>query len=91
MKIRMKKKVWTAHVGSLLLYIAMWVAYETSYIFWVKDTGNKGLTHRRLIVLASIELFFNLSSMLLEVLLFWMLDKMTRPIDDEMFNPLLQR
>ena len=89
--IRLKKKVWTAHMGSLLLYIVFWVAYEISYIFWVKDTNNKGLTHRRLIVLASIELVFNLSSMILEFLLFWMLDKMTRPIDDEIFNPILQR
>ena len=36
--MRLKKKVWTAHLVSLLVYIALWIAYEISYIFWIKDT-----------------------------------------------------
>ena len=89
--MRLKKKVWTAHLVSLLVYIALWIAYEISYIFWIKDTQYQGITDRKLIALATIELFFNLSSMCLEVLLFWMIDQMTRQVDEERFNPILQR
>ena len=52
----------------------MWSAYEISYVFYVMDTNSSGLTDSKLIILATIELIFNLSSMVLVALLFYMMD-----------------
>ena len=79
-----------AHMVAICSYYALWVAQEIAFIIWLKDDRKKFITDGKLIALAAIELLFNLSSVMLEALLFWMLNKMTMVgVEQDHFNPIL--
>ena len=90
--LQLKKRIWMAHMVAICSYYALWVAQEIAFIIWLKDDRKKFITDGKLIALAAIELLFNLSSVMLEALLFWMLNKMTMVgVEQDHFNPILQR
>lgn len=73
--------MWLAHVFALLLYFVWWACYEIAFLFWSRDQNSKTDTaDTRLRILAFTELCFNLSSVFLGLVLFRLMDKMTRKV-----------
>ena len=80
------------HVTALCLYFFWWMAYEISYELWEFDTDYKyGHTDTKLTNLAIITLCYNFFSIFLGLLLFYMVLKMTHPVHDEYYDPVLKR
>ena len=63
------------HVVALVSYFLLWTVYEISYTFWMLDPNSKhNMGDTKLKVLAAVEFIFNLVSVFLGCLLFYMLD-----------------
>lgn len=90
--LKMKTGMWALHLVALALYFFWWALYEVAYYFWVLDPNAKtGVSDKRLVILAVIELCFNTFSCVLSGVLFYMVDKMTVMVQDEYFDPILKR
>ena len=90
--IKLNMRQWTLHVGLLSIYYLMWAAYEIAYTVWILDPNSKrNFTDTKLKMLAIVELTFNVVSVFLGCLLFYMVDRMTRPVEECYFDPILKR
>ena len=90
--IKLNMRQWTLQVGLLSIYYLMWGAYEITYTFWILDPNSKrDFTDTKLKMLAIVELTFNVVSVFLGCLLFYMVDRMTRLVEECYFDPILKR
>ena len=90
--IKLNKTLWLLHVSLLSIYYLMWAAYEVTYTTWMLDPNSKhDISDNKLKVLAVVELLFNIVSVFLGCLLFYMVDRMTRPVEECYFDPILKR
>ena len=77
--LKLNRKLWNLHVGFLSAYYTMWAAYEVTYTAWLLDPNSQhDISDSKLILLAVVELLFNIISVFLGCLLFYMVDHMTR-------------
>ena len=89
---KLNTKMWNSHICLIGFYYCMWASYETVYTAWMLDPNHqRDLTDNTLIMLAVVELIFNISSVCLMALLFRMIDKMTMIVQDEHYCPVLKR
>ena len=75
---------------ALILYFVFWSLYEISYELWACH-NYLIKSDERLILLAVTTFCFNVFSVFLGVLLFYMVEKMTQPVQDEYYDPILKR
>ena len=76
--LALRGKIWFLHVGLLSLYYLMWMVYEVTYTAWMLDPNSKhDVTDTNLKLLAATELIFNIASVAVGCLLFYMVDQMT--------------
>ena len=77
--LKLNTKLWLLHVIFLSGYFILWIAYEITYGIWSIDpNAEKGKSDIKLLTLAVVELCFNLISVFLSCILFYMLDHITR-------------
>ena len=70
--------MWLMHVLSFSIFFLTWVMYEIAFAIWQADPNSKtdaGGTKLR--ILAFTELFYNISSVFLGLLLFRVINKIT--------------
>ena len=73
--LKLNFKLWIMHVISLIAYFILWTTYEISFTFWELDPNSKhNAGDTKLEVLAIVELIFNLVSVGLACILFYMVD-----------------
>lgn len=90
--LKLDSRMFGIHITAMVLYYFWWAAYEVAFIEWMTDPNETGsATTRKLRALAAIELLFNTFSVMLSVLLFYMIDKMTQPINKVFYDPLSKR
>ena len=90
--LQLNKRLFNVHVWSLSFYWVFWGAYEVTYVVFQLDTKWKpGEEDTNLVLLSVMTLCFNISSVFLAILLFYMVEKMTHPVQDEYFDPVLKR
>ena len=89
--VTLNKKLFNTHALALFLYYFLWIMYEITHTLWILDPDYGKITDDRLIVLAACVLTFNLSSIFLNVVLFYMMDKITQPVQDEYYDSNLKR
>lgn len=88
----MNKKVFRAHVTTIFVYYFFWATQQVSFIIYELDNHYElGKHSAKLTVLAVLTLCLNISSVVLGVLLFYMVEKMTHPVQDEYYDPNLKR
>ena len=75
--VTLNKKLFNIHASALFIYYVLWVLYEISHTLWILDPDYGKMTDNTLIVLAICILTFNLSSIFLNIILFYMMDKIT--------------
>jgi len=79
-------------VVALSLYFFFWTLYEITYEVYAFDSHHtEGQSDLKLTALAIVTLCFNVFSVFLGVLLFYMVEKMTHPVQDEYYDPVLKR
>lgn len=90
--LEMNKGMFRTHVLALALYIVGLVAHEVSFDLWSFDTDyQKNIPDTKLTLFAAITLCNNIFSVFLGLLLFYMIAKMTHPVLDEYYDPVLKR
>lgn len=90
--LKLNSRMFCIHITAMFLYYFWWSAYEIAFIEWMTDPEKSGdATTRKLRALAAIELLFNTFSVMLSVLLFYMIDKMTQPIHKVFHDPISAR
>lgn len=74
--LKLNTKIYVLHVLFLSAYFVFWVCYEIAFTFWELDPNSKhdNVGDTKLKVLAAVELSFNIISVTLGCLLFYMLD-----------------
>ena len=84
--------MYNAHVTILSLYWLGWALYESSYTLFEWDMHYEpGQPDTKLILLAVFTILYNTFSVFLGLLLFYMVDKMTHPVADEYYDPVMKR
>lgn len=76
--LKLNKQMFNTHIILIITYYIFWTAYEIVYTLWMLDSNDKrGITDATLKTLSAVELIFNISSVFLNILLFYMIDKMS--------------
>ena len=75
------------HIIALTAYYFMWAFYEIWFTVYIYDDSSEGDT----IVLAVSTLIYNISSIIVSLLLFHMILGMTQHVTDDYFDPVLKR
>ena len=90
--LKLNRRNYTTHIVVVFLYFFWWAVYEISFSVWLNDTDyQEGVPDAKLTALAAITFCFNCCSVLLGFLLFYMIGKMTKPVQDQFYDPVLKR
>ena len=90
--LQLNKKMYTMHIVTITFYYVFWAAYEVCFnIFEFDNDYVWGENDAKLTLLAVISLLFNTFSVFLGLLLFYMVEKMTHPVIDAYYDPILKR
>ena len=90
--LQLKNRLYNTHVSILSLYWLGWALYESSYTLFEWDEHYvPGKADTKLILLAVFTILYNTCSVFLGLLLFYMVDKMTQPVADEYYDPVMKR